>query len=55
VGKPAGKRPRRRWVDLREIGWEVMNQIDLAESRDEWRVLVNTIMNLGLHKILGIS
>jgi hypothetical protein len=39
VGKPQGKRPlrrsRRRWVDnikidLREIGWDVMDRIDLA-------------------------
>jgi hypothetical protein len=55
VGKPEGKRPlgRRRcmWVgnikiDLREIGWEVMDWIDLAQDRDRWRALVNTVMNL---------
>jgi hypothetical protein len=55
VGKPGGKRPlgrpRRRWVDnikmnLRDIGWDGMNWIDLAQDRDRWRALVNTVMNL---------
>jgi hypothetical protein len=53
VGKPEGKRPlgRRRWVDyfkmdLREIGWDGMDWIDLAQDRDQWRALVNTVMNL---------
>jgi hypothetical protein len=55
VGKPEGKRPlrtpRRRWednirMDLREIGWIGMDWIDLAQDRDQWRALVNTIMNL---------
>jgi hypothetical protein len=54
VEKPEGKRslgkPRRRWVDnikidLREIGWDGMNWIDLALDRDQWRALVNTVMN----------
>jgi hypothetical protein len=55
VGKPEGKRPlgtpRRRSVDnikidLREIGWDGMEWINLAENRDQWRALVNTVMNL---------
>jgi hypothetical protein len=55
VGKPEGKRPigrpRRRWVDniktdLREIGWDGIDRIDLAHDRDQWRALVNTVMNL---------
>jgi hypothetical protein len=55
VGKPEGKRPlkrqRRRWVynikmDLIKIGWDSMDWIDLAEDRDQWRALVNTVMNL---------
>jgi hypothetical protein len=48
VGKPEGKRPlgrpRRRWVDnikmdLREIGWDGMDWIDLAQDRDQWNFL----------------
>jgi hypothetical protein len=55
VGKPEGKRPlgrpRRRWVDnikmdLRETGWDGMDWIDLAQDRDQWRALVNKVMNL---------
>jgi hypothetical protein len=54
VGKPEGKTPlgRPRWrgvdnmkMDRREIGWDGMDWIDLAEDRDQW-VLVNTVMNL---------
>jgi hypothetical protein len=42
---------RRRWednirMDLREIGWGDMNLIDLAQDRDQWRALVNTVMEL---------
>jgi hypothetical protein len=48
--KNALGRPRRRWVDnikmdLREIGWDGMDWIDLAQSRDQWRAFVNTVMN----------
>jgi hypothetical protein len=40
-----------RWVDnikinLREIGWDGMDCIDLAQDRDQWRALANTVMNL---------
>jgi hypothetical protein len=28
------------------VGWEGINWIDLAQDRDEWRALVNTVMNL---------
>jgi hypothetical protein len=43
-------RQRRRWVDnikidLGEIGWDGMDWIDLAQDRDQWRSLVNTVMN----------
>jgi hypothetical protein len=31
--------------DLREIGWGVMDWIDLAQDRDEWRALVITVIN----------
>jgi hypothetical protein len=59
VGKSEGKkplgRPRRRWMDniktdLREIEWGDMNWIDLALDRDQWRALVNKVMNFGVPK-----
>jgi hypothetical protein len=31
-------------IDLREIEWEVMDWIDLAQNRNQWRALVNTVM-----------
>jgi hypothetical protein len=55
VGKPEGKRqlgrPRLWWednirMDLREIGPGVMDWIDLDQDEDQWRGLVNTVMNL---------
>jgi hypothetical protein len=54
MGNPVGKRPlgrpRRRWVDnikmeLGEIGWNGMDWIDLIQDREQWRALVNTVMN----------
>jgi hypothetical protein len=33
-------------IDLREIGWDGMDWIDLAQDRDQWRDLVNTMMDL---------
>jgi hypothetical protein len=55
VGKPERKRPlgrpRRRWVnnikmDLGEIEWYGRVWIELAQDRDQWRALVNTVLNL---------
>jgi hypothetical protein len=55
VRKPEGKRPLERpryrrmdnsKIDLREMGWDGMDWIDLAQDRDQWRTLVNTVMNL---------
>jgi hypothetical protein len=55
VGNPEGRRPLRRsrcrWLDkikmdLREIGRDVMDSIDLAQHRDQWWDLVNMVMNL---------
>jgi hypothetical protein len=48
--EPLG-RPRRRWednmkTDLREIGFGDVDWINLAQDRDRWRALVNTVMNL---------
>jgi hypothetical protein len=33
-------------MDLREIGWGDMDWIGLAQDSDQWRALVNTVMNL---------
>jgi hypothetical protein len=33
-------------IDLREIGWNVMDWIDLAHDRDQWRALVNAVLNI---------
>jgi hypothetical protein len=33
-------------VNLREIGWDGTDWIDLAQDRDQWRALVNTVMNI---------
>jgi hypothetical protein len=55
VGKPEGKRPlgrpRCRWVDnikmdLREIGWDGVGWMDMAQDKDQWRALVNMVLNL---------
>jgi hypothetical protein len=55
VGRSEGLRkrfrPRRRWkgyikTDLREIEWGGTDWIDLAQIRDQWRVLYDTVMNL---------
>jgi hypothetical protein len=55
VGKPEEKRPlgrpRHRWVDkikidLRGRGWDGIDWIDVVQDRDQWRTLVNTVMNL---------
>jgi hypothetical protein len=63
VRKPDGKRPlgrqRRMWVsnikmDLREIGWDGMDRIDLAQNREQWRALVITLIIFGFHKMLGL-
>ena len=57
VGKPEGKRPlgrlRRRWednikMDLEEVRRGCGDWMGLAEDRDRWRALVNTVMNFGV-------
>jgi hypothetical protein len=49
--RPLG-RPRRKWedgirIDVREICWGSVEWIQLAQDRDRWRALVNTVMNCG--------
>jgi hypothetical protein len=55
VGKPEGNRllgrPRRRWedeirMDLRETGYGGVEWIKMAQDRERWRAVVNTVMNL---------
>jgi hypothetical protein len=55
VGKPEGKRslrrPRHRWMctikmDLGEMGWSGVDWIGLAQDRNRWIALVNSVMNL---------
>jgi hypothetical protein len=50
-GSSLRRRPRRRWeddieMDLKEIGWDGVDWIYVAEGRDKWRALVNTVMIL---------
>jgi hypothetical protein len=55
MGKPEGKRPlgrpRRRWedgirMDLGKIGCGSVEWIQLAQDRDRWWAVINTVMNL---------
>jgi predicted small integral membrane protein len=55
VGKPEGRRPlgrpRRRWVDnirmdLVGVAWGDVDWIGLAQDRDRWRALVNSVLSL---------
>ena len=64
VGKPDGKRPlgrpRRRWEDnikmnLQEVGGGCGDWMELAQDRVMWRALVNTVRNLRVLKMRGIS
>ena len=53
VGKPEGKRPRRRWednikMDLQEVGGGCGDWMELAQDRDSWWALANAVMNLGI-------
>ncbi|KAJ4435463.1 hypothetical protein ANN_18079 [Periplaneta americana] len=61
VGRPAGKRPlgrpRRRWednikMDLREVGYDGRDWINLAQDRDQWRAYVRAAMNLRIFCVI---
>jgi len=54
VVEPGRKRPRGRYqhihvddiiMDLKEMGWEFVDWINLAQIRDQWRTIMNMIMN----------
>jgi hypothetical protein len=62
MGNPGGKRPLGRLMprrevnikmDLRERGWGGKDLIDLAQDRDRWRALVNTVMNVRVPQNVG--
>ena len=64
VGKPEGKRPlgrpRRRWEDnikmaFQEVGGSCGDWMELAQDRDRWRALVDTVRNIRVPKMRGIS
>jgi hypothetical protein len=64
VWKPEGKRPlerpRRKWEnnikkDLREVGRGCVDWMELAQDWDRWRALVNTVRNLRVPKMRGVS
>jgi hypothetical protein len=55
LGNPEGRsplgRPRRRWLDnirmdLAEVGWGDVDWTGLAQDRDRWRALINSVSNL---------
>jgi hypothetical protein len=63
VGKPEGKiplgSPRRGWVDnirmdLGEVGWGDVDWIGLAQDRNRWKALVNSVLNI-INEMLEIS
>ena len=64
LGKPEGNRPlgrpRRRWednirMDLREVGSDPGEWIDIAEDRDQWRAYVRAVMNLSSSDNHGLA
>jgi hypothetical protein len=60
VGMPEGKRPlgrpRCRWEDnirMELVEWVDVDWIGLAQDRNRWRALMNSVLNLQVHKMLG--
>jgi hypothetical protein len=51
VGGKFRRNETTRWmdnikIDLKKIGWDGMDWIDMAQARDQWRALTNMVMNL---------
>jgi hypothetical protein len=42
-------------LGLREIWWKGVDWMHLVQDRDQWRAIVNTVMNLRVHKRRGMS
>ncbi|KAJ4450866.1 hypothetical protein ANN_02298 [Periplaneta americana] len=64
VGRPEGKRPlgrpRRRWednikMDLREVGYDDREWINLAQDRDQWRAYVRAAVNLWVQQVTKVA
>jgi hypothetical protein len=56
VGKPEEKRRRRKdniRMDLRDVGWSDIYWINLAQDRDQWKALVNTVSNMRFARNVG--
>jgi hypothetical protein len=46
LGRPTHRREDNIRAGIKEIGWEVVNSMHLAQDRDQWLAVVNTVVNL---------
>jgi hypothetical protein len=53
--RDVGGRVILKWILGRETGWDGVDCIDLAVYRDQWRILVNAVMNFRVPKLFGNS
>jgi hypothetical protein len=58
MGRRGTRIDRRKWVnniraDLGEVGWGDVDWIGLAQDKNRWRALVNSVMTFGFHEMLG--
>jgi hypothetical protein len=53
MGRPSRRLEDNIKIDLREIGWEGMNWIHLAQDRNQWPALANTVLNLRVPQHVG--